>query len=165
MSKSEKVHISVTFINNYFLIEFFQLFHRIRNQHQILHFLTPILHFWKNKFFGDHNSTFVNFEVKRNDSQKRKTHFINVSTVWENQVVKSLYHNIHVTQIFTKMTQLWQILFLYLGCPYKVFSASTLGPACIENWFFPCFIISMLSRISKFQAHKRVAAQLRVWHS
>ncbi len=64
-------------IFSYFsLITFLQLFHRIWNQHRILRFWIPSLHFWKINF-----STCANFEVKLgwNGSKKRKMCFGNVS--------------------------------------------------------------------------------------
>jgi hypothetical protein len=52
MSKSEKVHISVTILLiTFFLCIFSNLFQRIRNQREILRFLIPILNFWEKNFF------------------------------------------------------------------------------------------------------------------
>jgi hypothetical protein len=58
MSKSEKIaYFRHVFANNFFLVCFFKTFSRIRNQREILRFLTPFLIFSK-FFFFFHISTF-----------------------------------------------------------------------------------------------------------
>jgi hypothetical protein len=59
MSKSEKsAFFRHVFANNFFLYIFYKLFQRIRNQHEILRFLTPFLIFSTTNFFKGHISTF-----------------------------------------------------------------------------------------------------------
>ena len=60
----------------FFWCIFSQLFQRIRNQREILRFLTPFSIFVKKNFLG-HISTFSNFEAKRarNGSKNQKNVF------------------------------------------------------------------------------------------
>jgi hypothetical protein len=52
MSKNEKnAFFRHVFANNFFLVHFSKLFQRIRNQREILRFLTPFLIFTKKIFF------------------------------------------------------------------------------------------------------------------
>jgi hypothetical protein len=63
-SKSEKsAYFRHVFANNFFWCIFSKLFQRIRNQREILRFLTPILIF-QEKIFEGHISTFSNFDCK-----------------------------------------------------------------------------------------------------
>ncbi len=74
-------HVRQTcFALTFFLCIFSQLFQRIRNQREILRFLTPFS-ILKKKIFKGHISTFFNFEAKRakNGSKNQKTYFVNVS--------------------------------------------------------------------------------------
>jgi hypothetical protein len=60
MSKSEKsAFFRHVFANNFFLVHFFKFFQRIRNQREILRFLTTFFDFFKNFFFRSYSiSTF-----------------------------------------------------------------------------------------------------------
>jgi hypothetical protein len=60
---------------------FSQLFQRIRNQREILRFLTPFSIFSKKNFFCVILVLFSNFEAKRarNGSKNQKTYLVNVS--------------------------------------------------------------------------------------
>jgi hypothetical protein len=61
---------------------FSQLFQRIRNQREILRFLTPFFDFLPKKiFFWPYYYFFSNFEAKRakNGSKNQKTYLVNVS--------------------------------------------------------------------------------------
>ena len=78
MSKSEKVHFSVTFLLiTYFWKNFSTLFQRIRNQRKILRFLTPFSIFSKKNFLKVILVLFSNFDCKcaGNGSKKRKIFF------------------------------------------------------------------------------------------
>ena len=73
MSKSEKVHISVTFLLiTFFWYIFSKLFQRIRNQREILRFLIPILNFWRNFFFAL-ISTFLRLWLQMRRKRLKKT--------------------------------------------------------------------------------------------
>jgi hypothetical protein len=60
---------------------FLQLFQRIRNQREILRFLTPFSIFSKKNFFKVILVLFSNFEAKRarNGSKNQKMYLVNVS--------------------------------------------------------------------------------------
>jgi hypothetical protein len=59
MCKSEKsAFFCHVFANNFFWYIFSKLFQRIRNQREILRFLTPFLIFCQKNFFKGHISTF-----------------------------------------------------------------------------------------------------------
>ena len=80
MSKSEKsAYFRHVFANNFFGCIFSNLFQRIRNQHEILRFLTHFL--IKKKKNWVILVLFSNFEAKRakNGSKNQKTYFVNVS--------------------------------------------------------------------------------------
>jgi hypothetical protein len=80
------------------LITFLKLFQCIRNQHQILRFLTPISKLVEKIIFSVILAFFANFEAERaqNGSKKRKIFFLNVNQnklyfpilVLDQQVVK-----------------------------------------------------------------------------
>jgi hypothetical protein len=66
-------HVRQTcFAYNFFFVHFFQLFQWIRNQHEILRFLTPFLIFSKTIFLG-HISTFSNFKSQLRKKQLKKS--------------------------------------------------------------------------------------------
>jgi hypothetical protein len=74
MSKSEKsAFFRHVFANNFFWVNFSKPFQRIRNQREILRFLTPFSIFSKKKFFYVIFVLFSNFDCKcaGNGSKKR----------------------------------------------------------------------------------------------
>ncbi len=78
----KKVHISVPFLaNNFLLVHFSKFFQRFQNQREILHFLIPVLNFLIQNFFLLFIALFVYFDYKctGNGSKKRKIFFMNVS--------------------------------------------------------------------------------------
>ncbi len=78
MSKSEKsAFFCHVFANNFFWYIFSKLFQRIRNQREILRFLTPFSMFCKKKIFKVIFILFSNFDCKcaGNGSKKRKIFF------------------------------------------------------------------------------------------
>ncbi len=78
MSKSEKsAFFRHIFANNFFWCIFSKLFQRIRNQREILRFLTPFLVFSKKNFFEVILVLFSNFDCKcaGNGSKKPKIFF------------------------------------------------------------------------------------------
>jgi hypothetical protein len=80
MSKSEKVHFSVTFLLipffGYIFLNFFQ---RIRNQREILRFLTPFPIFSKNIFFRSYLYFFRTLTAQETAQKNGKSFFMNVS--------------------------------------------------------------------------------------
>jgi hypothetical protein len=77
MSKSEKVHISFTFLLiTFFCSIFSKLFQRIRNQREILRFLIPILNFWRKKNFVALISTFLKLWLQMRRKRLKKTEWM-----------------------------------------------------------------------------------------
>jgi hypothetical protein len=82
MSKSEKsAFFRHVFANTFFWCNFSKLFQRIRNQREILRFLTAFSIFFKKIFLNVILELFSNFDCKcaGNGSKKRKIFFMNVS--------------------------------------------------------------------------------------
>jgi hypothetical protein len=78
MSKSEKVHFSVTFLLiTFFWYIFSKFFQRIWNQREILRFLTPISFFFKKNIFLGHIGTFFELwlQMRKKRLKKRKIFF------------------------------------------------------------------------------------------
>ncbi len=74
MSKSEKsAFFCHVFANNFFWYIFSKLFQRIRNQREILRFLTPFSIFSKKKFFLGHISTFLELWLQMRRKRLKKT--------------------------------------------------------------------------------------------
>ncbi len=78
MSKSEKsAYFRHIFANNFFSVPFLKLFQRIWNQREILHFLIPILNFWKQKKFFALICTFLTlFANAQEMAQKTENRFL-----------------------------------------------------------------------------------------
>jgi hypothetical protein len=79
MSKSEKsAFFRHFFANNFFLHMFSKLFQRIRNQREILRFLTPFSILSKNFFLNVILVLFSNFDCKcAGNGSKKRTIFFN----------------------------------------------------------------------------------------
>jgi len=73
--------VKLVLLITFFWCIFSQLFQRIRNQREILRFLTPFSIFSKKNFLKVILVLFSNFEAKRarNGSKNQKTYFVNVS--------------------------------------------------------------------------------------
>ncbi len=96
-------HVRQTcFADNFFLVHFVTTFQRIRNQREILRFLTPFSIFFKTKFFQVILVLFSNFEAKRarNGSKNQKTYLVNVSQISILHPSKGLY------SLFSKKSQI-----------------------------------------------------------
>jgi hypothetical protein len=67
--------------NNFFLVHFFKLFQRIRNQREILRFLTPFSIFAKKFFFGSYLYFFRTLTANAQETPQKngKSFFMNVS--------------------------------------------------------------------------------------
>ncbi len=75
-------HVRQTcFAYNFFVVHFFTTFQRIRNQREILRFLTPFSIFSPKNYLNVILVLFSNFEAKRarNGSKNQKTYLVNVS--------------------------------------------------------------------------------------
>ncbi len=82
MSKSEKrAFFSHVFANNFFLVHFSKLLQRIRNQREILRFLTPLSIFHKKKFFRSYQYFFRTLTANAQETAQKngKSFFMNVS--------------------------------------------------------------------------------------
>ncbi len=97
MRKSEKsAYFRHVFANNFFLSIFSKLFQRIRNQREILRFLTPYMILSKKNFFWVILVLFSNFDCKYagNGSKKGKSFFMNVSLNLIMQPSKGLHNQV-----------------------------------------------------------------------
>ena len=85
--------VKLVLLITFFWCIFSQLFQRIRNQREILRFLTPFSIFSKFFFLKVILVLFSNFEAKRarNGSKNQKTYFVNVSQISILHPSKGLY--------------------------------------------------------------------------
>ncbi len=131
MSKSEKgAYFRHIFANNFFWCIFSKL--QIRNQHDILRFLIPILNFLIKTYFLLSLALFVNFDCQYagNDSKNGQSFFMNVSQNcirppskgFHNQVVKNVVPQypqrpLCKNFLFAQLSRLTQfaLLSLFLG--------------------------------------------------
>jgi hypothetical protein len=112
MSKSEKVHISVTFLLiTFFVCIFSKLFQRIRNQREILRFLMiPILNFWIKFFFCSFEHFLYTLIANAQETAKKTENLFlwmclrifigNHQRVCITKLLKSLYPNVQHFSVY-----------------------------------------------------------------
>ncbi len=73
--------VKLVLLVTFFCCIFLQLFQRIRNQREILRFMTSFFYFFTKKNFSIILALLANFEAKcaKNGSKNQKTYFVNVS--------------------------------------------------------------------------------------